>query len=619
MVLILLLILLAMVPAPAEAQQVTVTLLPVSVRMSDEYAPVPFEDGLLFCSNRPDNGVVAYSGGQKPVYRMFVVSGNGAGRWNTPRLLSGSLVSGMNDGPATWCEKDSTLYFSRNSIVSRSLRNIDDPSNKLGIFTAVFRNGMWTVPEAFPHNDARYSLTTPSVTPDGNRLYFASDRPGGMGNLDLYYCDREGGRWSAPVNLGPAVNTPGNDLFPFAAAHDRLYFASDGREGLGGKDIYYTVQVDGRWISPVHLDSAINSEADDFGLVTDSTFCSGYFSSNRRKSDDIYAFKQAAPVFGSCDSIRPNRYCFTFYDERQVLSDTGTAEYRWDFGDGIIRTGKEAGYCFPGPGTYTVKLRITDAVTGREVAAETTYDVQLDAVQQGIIHSVDLAVEGQPVSFLARLDQPGNSHVAQYFWNTGEGFTAGGSECSAVFPKKGSYTVEVGMLVTGEGGEDLREVCVKKTIRVLDREPEVLQASSNQAIAGESGNESFPVFIAGGTGLPELRKEYGNIMPPFTEGLFDFSHFEPEASSLAFIGALAQLLQVHPDWQADILIFTSGGEGLSTASRYAAALRFAMEKAGAGAASFRCDGYTSRERTSLFPEHGDKKGAELVIVISKKG
>lgn len=618
MVLIFLILLWATVPSPADAQQVTVTLFPVSTGMSDEYVPVPFENGLLFCSNRPDNGAVAYSGGQKPVYRMFVVTPRSAGRWNTPRLLSGSLVSGMNDGPATWCEKDSTLYFSRNNEVSRSLRNIDDPSNKLGIFTAVCRNGSWTVPEAFPHNDARYTLTTPSVTSDGNRLYFASDRPGGMGNLDLYYCDREGGGWGHPVNLGPAVNTPGNDLFPFAAAHGRLYFASDGRQGLGGKDLYYTVQVDGKWITPVHLDSTINSAADDFGLVTDSTFRSGYFSSNRRKSDDIFEFAQAAPVFGPCDSIRPGRYCFTFYDERQVLSEPGTAEYRWDFGDGIIRTGKEAGYCFPGPGNYTVRLRMVDAVTGTEVAGETAYEVQLDAVEQGIIHSVDLAVEGQPVRFSGRLDHGGNSKVAQYFWNTGAGFTAGGPEFTAGFPKKGIYTVEAGMLVADEGGEGLREVCVKKTIRVLDREPEVMQAPGNLYIAGEAGSESFPVLIAGGTGLPELRKEYGNLMLQPPEGLLGFSHFELQASSRAFIGALARVLQEHPDWQADILIFTSGWEEQSTASRYAAVLEFEMEKAGAAAASFRCEGYASGERTSLFPEHGEKDEAELIIILSKK-
>ena len=106
--------------------------------------------------------------------------------------------------------------------------------------------------------------------------------------------------------------------------------------GFGGKDIFYTQQIGETWIIPVHLDSAINSIADDFGLITDSTFEQGYFSSNRMKTDDIFSFRIFQPQFAHCDTIKDNNYCFTFYDERQQLIDTVAVIYNWDFGDGKI-------------------------------------------------------------------------------------------------------------------------------------------------------------------------------------------------------------------------------------------------------------------------------------------
>ena len=188
--------------------------------------------------------------------------------------------------------------------------------------------------------------------------------PGGIGGMDLYYCDRHNNDWDQPVNLGPVINTSKNESFPFACKYGKLFFASDGHEGFGGKDLFYTQEINGEWIVPVHLDSAINSTADDFGLVIDSTFENGYFSTNRLKTDDIFSFSSAPVEFTNCDTIKENNYCFTFYDEQHQLIDTIPVIYQWDFGDGIIRIGKEVKHCFPGPGEYSVKLNIIDELTG---------------------------------------------------------------------------------------------------------------------------------------------------------------------------------------------------------------------------------------------------------------
>ena len=149
----------------------------------------------------------------------------------------------------------------------------------------------------------------------------------------------------------------------------------------------------------MHLDSSINSAADDFGLVTDSTFENGYFSTNRRKTDDIFSFSSASLEFTNCDTIKEKNYCYTFYDEKQRLIDTIQAIYKWDFGDGIIRIGKEVKHCFPGPGKYSVKLTIIDELTGDSIAKQVEYKVELENIRQAVIKSDDAGIVDKTISF----------------------------------------------------------------------------------------------------------------------------------------------------------------------------------------------------------------------------
>ena len=90
------------------------------------------------------------------------------------------------------------------------MKNVSDTSNKLGIYYAELKDGLWSNIRPFTYNNPQYSLGTPSLTPDGNRIYFSSDMPGGSGGMDLYYCDRHNDEWDKPVNLGPIINTAKN-------------------------------------------------------------------------------------------------------------------------------------------------------------------------------------------------------------------------------------------------------------------------------------------------------------------------------------------------------------------------------------------------------------------------
>jgi outer membrane protein OmpA-like peptidoglycan-associated protein len=132
-------------------------------------------------------------------------------------------------------------------------------------------------------NDPKYWDSQPTIASDGITLYFASDRPGGFGGIDLYVTRRDPktGVWSKPQNLGPKINTPGDEKTPFIHSDsETLYFSSNGRAGFGGYDIYYVRKDDkGEWLEPENIGSPINGSGDDTGFFVSTDTKTGYFFS----------------------------------------------------------------------------------------------------------------------------------------------------------------------------------------------------------------------------------------------------------------------------------------------------------------------------------------------------
>lgn len=433
--------------------------------ITDEFSPVYYRDGLVFCSNRGTKSLVGYTHDQKGLCKILYVKKTLKG-WNQPGLLSTSLTTFLNDGPVTFNPPGNIAYFTRNSRMENAMGNVNDTANKLGIFSAELEGEIWTHISPFPFTDPQFNYSSPSLSPDGSRLYFSSDQPGGYGKMDLYFCEKRDGKWMEPVNMGPLINTLYSESFPFASPDGKLFFSSDGHPGFGGKDIYYTSQSGGIWSVPVHLDSAINSEADDFGLITDSTFSKGYFSSNRMKTDDIFSFSLFQPVFTHCDTILENNYCFTFYDERQQLIDTVPSIYSWDFGSGHILKGKEVKYCFPGAGDYIVRLTILDALEGKAIADKVEYKVNLKDIEQFIIGSDNIGLVNQTLSFEAIKNGLPNFTPKEYFWNFGDGFRPGGAVEEKIFGRKGDYTVQLGLWGQKDSLGIVPEKCYQKVVHI---------------------------------------------------------------------------------------------------------------------------------------------------------
>lgn len=206
-----------------------------------------------------------------------------------------SINTRYHEGPATFTTDGSRIIFTRNNYNEGKARRSADGVNKLKLYTATQVNGVWGDAVELPLNSDEFSTGHPSLSADDQRLYFASDRPGGFGGSDIYVSRWKNGGWSEPVNLGGEINSSGNELFPFVDDRGTLYLASDGHEGLGKLDLFSAQLspdgMQGRQLK--NLGEPINSAADDFGILTNGERSNGYFSSNRKNGgadDDIYRF-----------------------------------------------------------------------------------------------------------------------------------------------------------------------------------------------------------------------------------------------------------------------------------------------------------------------------------------
>ncbi len=158
-------------------------------------------------------------------------------------------------------------------------------------------DGNWGSETPFELNSADYSVCHPYLLGDGKTMYFSSDMPGGFGGADIYKIEKnKRGNWQEPVNLGPVINTEGNEMFPFFhESEDLLFFASDGHLGLGGLDNYVAPIRNSKILDAINVGVPLNSIADDYSLVLDEQMILGHFSSNRNGYDDVYGYDLLEP------------------------------------------------------------------------------------------------------------------------------------------------------------------------------------------------------------------------------------------------------------------------------------------------------------------------------------
>jgi len=436
----------------------------------DEFSPVYYKNGIVFCSNRNLSLSSRSTSQNKGLFKIYYIDTTGRADWENAKLFSRSLTTILNDGPVTFNSARDTIYYSRNQDVSGKLSDISGPRNRLGIFSAALIAGQWTKVRELRINNEWYNVTTPCLSPDGKKLFFASDKPGGFGGSDLYYSEWKNDRWEDPVNLGPVINTKGNESYPYLNASGELFFSSDGLGGYGGKDIYFSLYSDSTWLIPVCLDPSINSKFDDFGFITDSEMEEGYFSSNRDKSIDIYHFRTNIPQILHSSIQKENQYCFMLADSGTIVIDTTNLRYVWEFGDGIKASGSKVNHCFRGAGKYNVKLDIIEKATGNLFFSKLIYKLDILDYKQPYINSPDIAVKEENLNFDGlRSNLPGFK-VLNYLWNFGDGKRSSGANVSHSFKENGEHIVNMELTLKSESTGNTRKTGVSKKILVLNED-----------------------------------------------------------------------------------------------------------------------------------------------------
>ncbi len=265
-----------------------------------EFGPSFYKEGVVFTSDRRLDVIDSKTYGWTDFsylnlyYSRPEYTGKYWDAMTQPESMEQNFNQTFHDGPVTFSADESVVYVTK-TVKQDGKREKGKPQTfLLKIFFAQIEDGKKVKFEPFFANNKNYSVAHPSLTPDGSKLFFSSDMPGGFGGSDLYYCERDSDKWSEPINLGELVNTPGKEAFPFIVNDSVLYFSSAGHLGFGGLDIFITKLVGNTWSEPVNVMKPINSSYDDFGIILLENGKDGLFSSNRpggRGSDDIYSFK----------------------------------------------------------------------------------------------------------------------------------------------------------------------------------------------------------------------------------------------------------------------------------------------------------------------------------------
>ena len=446
--------------------------LPVSTSSADEMAPFIFKNGIIFSSNRK-NDIVLVTVDQEGhyLYNLYFSERKGAKNWSGAELFSKELSTRYNESAACISKDGNTLYLT-SSLNTGGKIGDDMGADTLrnGILISNWNGNNWQPPKPFRYNSEEYNVGYPCLNKDETRLYFAANNPEGYGGFDIYYSDYINNRWSEPVNMGPEINTPENEVFPFILHDNRLYFASRGHQGTGGLDIFYSDFINGKWQKPVNMPQPFNSRSDDFALVANTAMDTGFIVSNRRGTDDIYQFVSTFPSFTECPGQIDEDFCYEFYETGSLDLDTTTIRYEWDLGDGTKIRGLRAEHCYDSVGYYLVQLNVIDTLTGDIYFSEASYDLLIEKIEQPYILGPDTVTVNERIRFDARESSIKQFNIENYYWDFGNGEVGNGIEVEYTYDKAGTYYVKLGLTGTSDDDPDIQQkACANKQIIVKQR------------------------------------------------------------------------------------------------------------------------------------------------------
>lgn len=305
----------------------------------NDYCPSVVNGNLYFTSDRSGS-----TGGERyprlgSYYSDIYLSKISENGLSNPKAMGNTINSGENEGASAFNAEGTVMIYTRCHG-----KGFD---SSCALLLTTKNAGSWSKPEAISFSvSSDYMYGHPTLSDNGKTLIFSSNVPGGEGGHDLYVSKKLGpGKWSNPVNLGPKVNTSGDEMFPFLLDDRTLYFSSNGHPGFGALDVFVSINKKDRWRKPQNLLPPINSGGDDFGICYDKDnpeLSTGYFSSNRKGTigDDIFRFDIVTPPL--CE------VCGTVYDAKTKKRLGGATVYLTDIASEntvFVKTDPKGNYC----------------------------------------------------------------------------------------------------------------------------------------------------------------------------------------------------------------------------------------------------------------------------------
>lgn len=266
---------------------------------TSDFSPAYLGSQIVFASARDTGSVFKrnHSWTNQPFTNLYIIQPDSVSA--RPVAFSKNLETKFNESSAVFTKDGLVAYFTRNNFDGKKRGYNQKQNTLLKIYKAIKSKGKWKLLGALPFCSDHYNVAHPALSADEQTLYFASDKEGGFGQSDLYQVailSPTGLDFGVPENLGATINSIGRETFPFISAQSALYFASDGRDGFGGLDIYVSdFNTNQHFSYPQNVGAPVNSSMDDFGFIINSEDETGYFTSNRLGGvgmDDIYTFKE---------------------------------------------------------------------------------------------------------------------------------------------------------------------------------------------------------------------------------------------------------------------------------------------------------------------------------------
>jgi len=415
----------------------------------DEAAAVPYKDGGVVYITETNN--VGFSSptddeGRK-LFTIFLLESGGK-----KELFNPELVSQEHEGPVSFTQDYKTMVFSQQKPSPERI----DP---LGLYFADSEDDKWVNYRPFPYNDEVAWLFSPSISADGQTLFFAADYEDGYGGFDIYRSRLIAGEWSKPENLGPHVNTSANEIYPFIHPSGKLYFSSDGHDNnVAGFDLFQTVQVGDEWTEAVKLEAPFNSLSGDYCIWLSEDFKSGFLTSNRRSgSKEIFTIDTDLPEFTSPQPIRKTVYTYLLRDRKLDTVDANLFRYSWIINDTLELPGDQVRYQFPKPGIYHVRFMVYD-IELDTLITQMESDLPIRLNEQAVITCPDTIAVNTPVSFDGSDTYLPGMNIGRYVWEFGDGTYGEGIKVTHTYLFPGKYRVMLGVEARRQNKRDTPEV-----------------------------------------------------------------------------------------------------------------------------------------------------------------